>query len=326
MARGAQWGHAPIQSFGETITPRAAWAQFRHAADIWGRDPEIAAAMVRASRDIGELGAKGRPITLYPTTAIQTGYADLIADSYPEILKGLHIAGDLAHVRVGLWSSLIRILVHPWITVLLLAIGVSLLIREAMTWRTFGVTGSIGLGFVVLVLFANIACGGSWVGFALFVIGILSLFAEIYLAPGLGLPTVVGIICIFLGIFLGIGGGRATILPAFVGAILTSVVGLIAFFTCLPKAHTWRNLLQVSRDDRDLGIVAPNDFTGYLGVVGLALTELRPKGIAAFAGSRIDVTADGDFIRQGASIEVTRIEGSQVFVREVQVAAPRRRR
>ena len=55
----------------------------------------------------------------------------------------------------------------------------------------------------------------------------------------------------------------------------------------------------------------------YFGVVGLALTELRPKGIAGFAGSRLDVVADGNYVRQGSSIEVTRIEDGEVYVHEI---------
>ena len=304
VARGSVWGDAPPASFSDKPKLRQVWGEFRHVASKWGRNTEVAAAMVQARRNVNGLGVEGRPLTLEPSDAMSLGMADFIADDHAAVARNLRLGGPISDIRPCCWSTAVRIITNPWITVLLLAIGVSLLIREAMTWRHFGVLGTVGLAVTVIVLLANISAGGSWAGVVLFAIGILSLFAEIYLAPGLGLPTLVGIVCIFLGVFWGIGGGRATIIPAVLGAIVTSMVGLFAFFACLPHTASWKNLLQLSSDDRDLGIVAPNDFTGYFGVVGLALTELRPKGLAGFAGSRLDVVADGNYVRQGSSIEV----------------------
>jgi membrane-bound serine protease (ClpP class) len=321
MARGAVWGDAPVSGYADKTTVRDARSEFRRAAETWGRAPEVAASMVPGGGETRD-GA----LTLFPSVAVELGYADLVADTPEQIVREFGLGGEPTRLEPGWRTSSVRILVNPWVTVLLLAVGVSLLIREAMTWRTFGVTGTLGIALVVLVLTANIACGGSWVGFGLFLGGVLALLAEIYVAPGLGLWTLVGVVCIFLGIFLGIGGGRENVVPDLLGALVTSGVGLAAFFACLPQTKTWRKLAERSPDDRDLGIVAPNEFTGYFGVVGLALTDLRPKGLASFAGTRLDVVADGDYVRQGESIEVTRIDAGEVYVHAILPSKPKRRR
>ena len=53
-----------------------------------------------------------------------------------------------------------------------------------------------------------------------------------------------------------------------------------------------------------------------LGRVGVALSPLRPAGVADIGGSRVDVVSDGGFVSAGAAIEVTRVEGNRVVVRE----------
>jgi membrane-bound serine protease (ClpP class) len=46
------------------------------------------------------------------------------------------------------------------------------------------------------------------------------------------------------------------------------------------------------------------------------LSPLRPAGVADIDGSRVDVVSDGEFIETGAAIEVTRVDGNRVVVRQ----------
>jgi membrane-bound ClpP family serine protease len=48
----------------------------------------------------------------------------------------------------------------------------------------------------------------------------------------------------------------------------------------------------------------------------IAQAARRPAGVADIEGSRVDVVSDGGFIEAGAAIEVTRVEGNRVVVRE----------
>ena len=40
------------------------------------------------------------------------------------------------------------------------------------------------------------------------------------------------------------------------------------------------------------------------------------SGVGEFDGVRLNVYTDGEFIGEGAPIEVTRVEGNRIFVRE----------
>jgi membrane-bound serine protease (ClpP class) len=48
---------------------------------------------------------------------------------------------------------------------------------------------------------------------------------------------------------------------------------------------------------------------------GVALTDLRPSGIATIDGERVDVVTEGEHIAEGESIEVVRDEGYRHVVR-----------
>jgi membrane-bound serine protease (ClpP class) len=52
-----------------------------------------------------------------------------------------------------------------------------------------------------------------------------------------------------------------------------------------------------------------------VGATGEALTPLRPAGIAALAGARVDVVSQGEFIDPGERVLVTRDDGTRVVVR-----------
>ena len=55
-----------------------------------------------------------------------------------------------------------------------------------------------------------------------------------------------------------------------------------------------------------------------LGMKGMALSTLRPAGKAQIENHRVDVIAEnGTWIKQDAAIEVVRVEGNRVYVREV---------
>ncbi len=53
-----------------------------------------------------------------------------------------------------------------------------------------------------------------------------------------------------------------------------------------------------------------------LGRTGTALSPLRPAGVADIEGARVDVVSEGWFIDAGAPIEVTRVDGNRIVVRE----------
>jgi membrane-bound serine protease (ClpP class) len=53
-----------------------------------------------------------------------------------------------------------------------------------------------------------------------------------------------------------------------------------------------------------------------VGKSGVALTLLRPAGIAEIDGKRVDVMTAGEFLAKGCRVTVVKAEGMHILVRE----------
>ena len=53
----------------------------------------------------------------------------------------------------------------------------------------------------------------------------------------------------------------------------------------------------------------------YLGKQGLAMTPLRPTGVAEIDGERIEVVTEGEFIAAGSLLRVVAMDRRRYFVR-----------
>ena len=74
--------------------------------------------------------------------------------------------------------------------------------------------------------------------------------------------------------------------------------------------------LTLSDDGKAFKSASP-EYMDLLNKEGIALSILRPAGIAKIDGKRVDVVADGSWIESGKSIKVTRVEGVRILVKEI---------
>lgn len=51
-----------------------------------------------------------------------------------------------------------------------------------------------------------------------------------------------------------------------------------------------------------------------VGTTGVALSTLRPSGIASFDGKRLDVVADGEWIEAGEAVKISSTSGGHISV------------
>ena len=52
----------------------------------------------------------------------------------------------------------------------------------------------------------------------------------------------------------------------------------------------------------------------FLGKHGVAITDLRPSGIARINGQRVDVVTRGEYLEKGAKLTVSSVKGNQIIV------------
>lgn len=151
---------------------------------------------------------------------------------------------------------------------------------------------------------------------ALFVLGIVLLFLEIFV-PG-GILGLFGIIALIAGIMLTVDSLLQGL--AYVSLLLFSLGILIALsFRFSHTRRFWERFSLKTRQTRTEGYIAPRpSYENFLGQQGIALSQLRPAGTANFSGERIDVVTEGGFIANGSKIRVIAVEGTRVIVRQIE--------
>ncbi len=101
-------------------------------------------------------------------------------------------------------------------------------------------------------------------------------------------------------------------------ALILFLTGLAAFvwmkfFPGSPVGKALSLNQNISKKDQD-------DSPWKPGMKGTALSTLRPAGKALIEGNRADVIADdGTWIEQNAAIEVIKVSGNRIYVREIKI-------
>lgn len=143
----------------------------------------------------------------------------------------------------------------------------------------------------------------------LFVAGFLLIAAEVFV-PGFIVGTL-GFLCLAASVglvFYHYGTMAGTAAAAVVGTL--SIGGMIIWLNIFPKTFIGRRIV-LSRSQTS---AAPRG-SELVGETGVAVTDLRPSGMARIGGKRVDVTAVGEFLEQGAEVAVVAADGLRVAVR-----------
>lgn len=292
-------------------------ADYRGAAEATGRNPNIAAAFVSADSPLPALGIKPtESLTLTTKQAQSAGYCDVAANDYPDVLAKMGLGtASIVSVHLSTWTAIALWVSQPWATILLLALGMALVIIEVMTWHSWGLAGFSGGLLVLLIFAAHITVGtATWVGVALFLAGVALMVFEAHL-PGHGLAVLAGLVLVFVGMYYALGGAQTGALYSAAASLLTTLALIAAFFIYLPRSPVWKKVGQPMQQSAATGYVSSEDYTGFLGRVGIAASLLRPSGTAEIEGIRLPVVTEGDFIAAGAKIQVVEVQGNRIVVR-----------
>lgn len=297
--------------------------EFRATAEARKRPPLIAEAMVDADVEVPGLSDKGKLLTLTTEEALQHKVADVRADTLDAVLTSLDLeSADVRRIPQTWAETLVRVLTHPVLSSILLAIGMLGLIIEVQT-PGFGVPGGIGLLCLGLFFWGHwlVALAG-WEELLLMATGLVLLVVEIFVTPGFGLAGLFGIGALLGGLGLSVVGAGATwdvLLRAggrVAASLLLALVGAVVMLRALPRLPFGRRLILEQELTSQAGYAsAPESDRQWVGKRGTTVSPLRPAGIAEFDGERVDVVSEGVFIDAGETIDVLRVDGNRIVVR-----------
>ena len=301
-------------------------AEMRATAERTGRDAKIAEAMVDERVDIPGLSAEaGRPATLTTEQSLNYEMADETAESLRDVLS-IYDLGEAEIVPIELnWAEhVVRLLTHPAVTSILLAVAMFGLIAEVRTpgWGLGGTLALVALGiFFGSHLVVKLA---EWQELALFAVGLGLLLVEVIAIPGFGIAGLAGV-----GLMLGslvvtqlgdfqlwnvdeIAAVIVRLSASMVGAFVLSLIMLRS----LPRMASFNRLVLETETRASEGYVSSSrEEDELLGKEGVTVSELRPAGIALIDGRRTDVVTDGEFVAVDQAVEVVEVSGNRVVVR-----------
>ena len=145
----------------------------------------------------------------------------------------------------------------------------------------------------------------------LIIIGLLLIFAEILLIPGIGVAGILGLLSIGGSCFYAFHQMGTT-----VGVIVTvaNAALLVALTIWVLRAKTWKKLTLETTVD---GKAVAADEAILVGERGVTVTRLAPMGMVRFGGESVEVKALEGMIDPGVDVEVVMIEDKKIYVQPV---------
>jgi len=321
MSPSATIGAAEPRLLNNTADPKVVsmWAgKLSATAQARGRDGQIAAAFADADLAIEGLTEPGQLLTLTASQAQELHMADGICNSRADLIAQFGLPTTVVEVekifqeRAGGWLS------DPWISGILLTLGIAGIVIELFAAGSFGIFGAVGLIGFALYFIGHFWAGNIGLGaILLFLVGILLIVLEIFVIPGFGVPAVLGILAILTSLVLASANFSQALLTLG-GSLLAAIILIIITLKNKKTRKIWNKLILSSKQESTQGYV-PNseDLSVYMGKRGYALTPLRPAGTADIEGKRLDVVTSGEFIEVRSGVEVILVEGPRVVVREI---------
>jgi membrane-bound serine protease (ClpP class) len=303
-------------------------SEMRALAEARGLDPAIAEAMVDPDITIEGVVEAGKLLTLTTEEAVRVGYATEV-DDLPALLAALGQPVAQVVTAEANWAErVVRFFSNPVVAPFLLTLGFLGLITEMKT-PAFGMAGLAGLLSLSLFFGSHLIVGLAGLeDLIIFGVGLALLGVEVFLIPGFGLFGVLGAVGIVGGIYMSLIGSIPTSADfTRAGMVLTTSVLLIivtawVMIRTLPKASRLAKsgVFLLNRTDRATGYESAPARRELVGVVGKAITDLRPSGTGLFGEERIDIVSESEWITEGTPIRIVSAEGYRHVVRAV--AAP----
>ena len=304
-------------------------AMMRSTAEVNGRSPEIAEAMVDQDLYVENVSDSGKVLTFTTSEAIANGFCEAQVETIDEAIKQYGFVNyDKYELKLSASDTIIDFLISPYIHGILIMIIVGGIYFELQ---------SPGMGFpsiasltAAMLYFAPLYVEGlaeNW-EILIFIAGIVLIALEIFVIPGFGIAGVGGIVLLITGLVLSLLANvqfdfsyirMDTILEALF-IVLLAVFGaiLLSFQTAKQLFTNPRfGFALAATQQHDEGFIAPDSsLTDMIGKQGIAFSMLRPAGKVMIDNDVYDAVCRESFIEKGANIKVVSFNNAQLVVIE----------
>ncbi len=323
-------------------------AEMVNLANLYGRDPLIAEAMVdkdlivvKRNEQIIKLGeeneiqegdliisGKGKLLTLNAKELLAYGVADFESDN--PLLETPFFA-EIPHLELIPYKNwkvdFFSFLSHPSVASLLMGV---MLLCGYLEFNHPGliIPGAIAglcLGLILLSHFSIQTIG--FLEPLIFFLGLGLLLVELFVLPGFGVIGIFGAALMLFGLFTltvpfwhemhfslnpHLASGILVERIAYFSLTLLVLLLLFLFFG-RPLFHRFLSKNRLILTDQESAVHEES----LIGTRAVAMTELRPSGKIQIATHLYDALSDREFIEKGALLLVVRHEGQKIVVKKI---------
>ncbi len=304
-------------------------SMMRSTAEVQGRNPDIAEAMVDPDVYIEGVSDSGKVLTFTTSEAIKHDFCEGQAENIEEVFE---LAGindyEIIKQELTPLDKILGFLVSPVVSGLLIMIIIGGLYFEL---QTPGVGFPLAASVVAALLyFAPLYLEGlanNW-EILLFIIGVILLAIEVFALPGFGVTGISGIVLVIVSLAFSMVESDGFKVPAanldklgkaFALVLISMFLGLLSSFWIAKQTLQSRflgHLALNTEQNSSEGYTAANlQLKNLIGSEGLTATILRPSGKVIIHGEYYDATVETGYIEKGQKIIVTKYENMQLFVR-----------
>ena len=299
----------------------------RSTAEVTGRDPEIAEAMVDEDIEIEGITKAGNVLTFTVSEAIKHGFCEAQVKTIEEILKRSGIESyEIYRFTLDATEKIIAVFLNPFISGLLIMIIIGGIYFELQTPGVgFPILASLVAVIFYFVPYYLNGLAENWEIIA-FMVGVVLLALEIFVIPGFGIFGISGLILtvgsmilvmvnndIFdfsfvadKDLFLAI----TTTLTGIVGGIMLLFVGGVR----LTQTKFFKKIALERVMDSKEGYTSSFIKKDLIGKTGTTYTVLRPSGKIMIEGEFYDAYTRGNYIKKDEKIIVIADEGTTLKV------------
>lgn len=145
----------------------------------------------------------------------------------------------------------------------------------------------------------------------LILVGLLLIFAEVLILPGVGIAGILGLLSLGTACFCSF-----TQLGSIAGAVVAGIclVSIVVMTVYALRAKTWRRLsLDTKIDAKAVSAELPLS----VGDKGKTLTRLAPFGSVRFGDTVVEAKALEGMLDPGLNVEIVMIDDTRIYVRPV---------
>ncbi len=140
--------------------------------------------------------------------------------------------------------------------------------------------------------------------------------------PSFGMLGLVAATSYVAAVILAFDEGPTLGWTVLIVVLLLAPTSVFLGFRALPHTPIGRRLMLRAPRRDEISAAPDADLVGLIGRTGVAVSPLRPSGLAEFDGRRVHVVAGIGFVDSGERVRVREVEGSRVVVDALPENAP----